>query len=144
MSYFKAMDVLSSGLSVARARMNALASNIANAETTRTPEGGPYKRLDVLQVAKPMKGKFQNALDRMSLHRPSVQAVVEDGKEPKMVYQPEHPDANTEGYVAYPNINVVSTMTDMMSVSRLYQANISAIETAKNMEQEAKRITSGI
>lgn len=141
MSMFKAVDVLASGLSVARARMNALASNIANAETTRTPDGGPYKRLDVLQVAKPISSKFHSALDRMTLHRPSVQAVVEDGKEPRLVYQPGHPDANEEGYVAYPNVNVVSTMTDMMSVSRLYQANIAAIETSKKMEQEASRIS---
>lgn len=135
-----AIEVLSSGLSAARTRVNVLASNIANAETTRTPEGGPYKRKDIVQTAKDIPGSFSNALDRMSLKKPMVAGVVEDQSEPKMVYQPGHPDANQQGYVAYPNINVVSTMTDLMSASRLYQANITAIETSRTMQSEASRI----
>jgi flagellar basal-body rod protein FlgC len=135
-----AIEVLSSGLSTARMRVNVLASNIANAETTRTPEGGPYKRKDVVQTAKDIPGTFSNALDRMTLKKPMVAAVMEDQSEPKLVYQPGHPDANQQGYVAYPNINVVSTMTDLMSASRLYQANVTAIETARNMQSEASRI----
>jgi len=138
---FKAMEVLASGLSAARTRVNVLASNIANAETTRTAEGGPYKRKDVVQVAKQVPGGFDTALDKMSLQRPSVQAVVEDKADPRMVFQPGHPDANPEGYVAYPNINVVTTMTDLMSASRLYQANVTAMETARSMSQEAARIS---
>lgn len=138
---FKAMEVLASGLSAARTRVNVLASNIANAETTRTAEGGPYRRKDVVQVAKPVPGGFDSALDKMSLQRPSVQAVVEDKADPRMVFQPGHPDANPEGYVAYPNINVVTTMTDLMSASRLYQANVTAMETARSMSQEAARIS---
>jgi flagellar basal-body rod protein FlgC len=135
-----AIEVLSSGLSTARMRVNVLASNIANAETTRTPEGGPYKRKDVVQTAKDIPGTFSNALDRMTLKKPMVAAVMEDQSEPKLVYQPGHPDANQQGYVAYPNINVVSTMTDLMSASRLYQANVTAIETARAMQSEASRI----
>lgn len=135
-----AIEVLSSGLSAARMRVNVLASNIANAETTRTPEGGPYKRKDVVQTAKDIPGTFSNALDRMTLKKPMVAAVMEDQSEPKLVYQPGHPDANQQGYVAYPNINVVSTMTDLMSASRLYQANVTAIETARSMQSEASRI----
>jgi flagellar basal-body rod protein FlgC len=139
---FNAYEVIASGLSVARTRVNVIASNIANAETTRTPEGGPYKRRDVVQTAQDVPGTFSSALDRMSLKKPSVMAVVADQEEPKLVYQPGHPDANTEGYVAYPNINVISTMTDLMSASRLYQANVSALETARAMSNETGRILS--
>lgn len=141
MSMFNSYEVLASGLSTARTRMNVLASNVANAETTRTPEGGPYQRRDVVQVAKSMHSKFTSALDRMSLHRPSVQAVVADSSDPRLVFQPGHPDANDDGYVAYPNVNVVTSMTDMMSTARLYQANITALEQVRSMEQEAARIS---
>jgi flagellar basal-body rod protein FlgC len=110
---FNAVEVLSNGLSAARMRVNVLASNIANAETTRTPEGGPYKRKDIVQTAKDLPGSFSSALDRMTLKKPFVAAVVEDQSDPKLVFQPGHPDANPEGYVSYPNINVVSTMTDL-------------------------------
>ena len=137
---FNAIEVLANGLSAARMRVNVLASNIANAETTHTEEGGPYKRRDIVQVAKDVPGNFSSALDRMALKEPSVLAVVEDQNEPKKVYQPGHPDADKDGYVAYPNINVVTTMTDMMSASRLYQANVTALETARGMQSEAGRI----
>jgi len=138
---FNSFEVIASALSSTRTRMNVLASNVANAQTTRTPEGGPYKRRDVVQIAKSVKSSFGNVLDRMSLFRPSVQAVATDQSAPRMVFQPGHPDANDDGYVAYPNINVVTTMTDMMTTARLYQANLSALETARKMEQDATRIS---
>ena len=138
---FDALEVLSSGLSAARTRVNVIASNIANAETTHTPEGGPYKRKDVVQVARTAPSTFSNVLDRMSLAKPQVLAVVEDQSDPKKVYQPGHPDADNDGYVAYPNINVVTTMTDMMSASRLYQASVAAIETVRRMTEDAQRIS---
>lgn len=138
---FEVIEVLSGGLSAVRTRVNAIASNIANADTTRTPEGGPYKRKDVVQIARTQQSKFANALDRMTLARPSVYAVVEDQSPPKKVFQPGHPDADKEGFVAYPNINMVETMTSMMSASRLYQANVTAIESARRMVDEAKRIS---
>jgi len=138
---FDTMEVLASGLSAARTRVNVLASNIANAETTRTPEGGPYKRKDVVQTAQEVTGAFTSALDRMSLAKPSVMAVVADSSPPRLVHQPGHPDADVDGMVAYPNINVVSTMTDLMTASRLYQANVTAMETARQMVAEAQRIS---
>ena len=138
---FNAIQVLARALSVGRLRVNTLASNLANAETTRTPEGGPYKRKDIVQMALPVPGTFHSALDRMSLASPQVSAVVEDGEKPRLVYKPGHPDANKDGYVAYPNINIVSTMTDLMSASRMYQATGTATETATRMEQEALRIS---
>lgn len=136
------LEVLSSALSVSRLRINVLASNIANAETTRTAEGGPYKRKDVVQIAKETPSDFANTLDRLTLATPQVQAVVEDQSDPRLVYQPGHPDANKDGYVEYPNINVVTTMTDMMSATRLYQANAVAVETVRQMEREGRNIGS--
>ena len=135
------IEVLARSLSVQRLRVNTIASNIANAETTRTEEGGPYKRKDIVQIAKDYKPDFGSALDRMSLSSPSVAAVVEDQSAPRLVYQPGHPDANGEGYVAYPNINIVSTMTDMMSASRLYQANVVAVDTVRGMTRDARSIS---
>lgn len=140
MSDFDVMEVLASGLSATRLRVNTLASNIANAETTKTSEGGPYKRKDVVQVGLSQPSKFGTMLDRMTLAKPAVAAVVEDQAEPRRVYEPGHPDADEGGYVSYPNINVVTTMTDLMSASRLYQANISAIETARQMATDATNI----
>lgn len=134
------MEVVASGLSVARMRVNVLASNIANAETTRTPEGGPYKRKDIVQVGTTERASFSDALSKETLTKPEVLAVVEDQSDPRMVYQPGHPDADQSGYVAYPNINVVTTMTDLMSASRLYQANVSALETTRRMLQDASQI----
>lgn len=138
---FDSMDMVAHALSATRTRMNVLASNVANAETTRTPEGGPYKPRHVVQVGHSVKSKFSSALDRMSLYKPQVEAVIADGKNPKMVYEPQHPDANDKGFVAYPNINLVETMTNMMSATRLYQANVSSMKALKEMEQSASQIS---
>ncbi|MBX7139129.1 MAG: flagellar basal body rod protein FlgC [Oligoflexia bacterium] len=137
---YDTLEVLASGLSAARLRVNTLASNIANAETTHTVEGGPYKRKDLVQVAHNMPGNFSSVLDRMSLAKPAVAAIVEDQSEGRKVYQPGHPDADKDGFVAYPNINVVTTMTDLMSASRLYQANVTALESARQMLSDAQSI----
>ncbi len=138
------IDILSSGLSATRLRVNVLAANIANAETTRTAEGGPYKRRDVVQVARPIESSFSSTLDKLSLSKPSVAAVVEDSSDPRKVYQPGHPDADKEGFVAYPNINVVTSMTDLMSASRLYQANVTALETVRQMERDAATLSTAV
>lgn len=138
---FSSIEVSSRGLSAARLRVNVLASNIANAETTRTEDGGPYKRKDIVQIARTVNTGFSSALDRMSLASPMVQSVVEDNSPGKQIYKPGHPDANPQGFVEMPNINVVTSMTDLMSASRLYQANISALETARQMGRDAARIS---
>ncbi|MEZ4755116.1 MAG: flagellar basal body rod protein FlgC [Bdellovibrionota bacterium] len=138
---FGAMEVLASGLSAARMRVNTVASNIANAETTRTEEGGPYKRKDVVQVAVTQQSNFSSTLDRMTLAKPEVAGVVEDQAPGRMVYKPGHPDANEQGYVAYPNINIVDSMTNMMSATRQYQAMASAIDSVRKMGQAAERIS---
>jgi flagellar basal-body rod protein FlgC len=138
---FNTIEVLAKSLSAARLRVNTLASNIANAETTRTPEGGPYKRKDIIQMAVPVEDRFATEMDKASLASPVVAGVVEDQSAPRMVFQPGHPDANKDGYVAYPNINVVTTMTDLMSATRLYQANVTAVEAARDISAEANRIS---
>ena len=137
---FDVMEVLASGMAAARLRVNTLAANIANAETTRTPEGGPYRARHVVQTAQDVPGTFSDALERMTLKRPQISSVVEDQAEPRKVYQPGHPDADTDGYVAYPNINIVTTMTDLMSASRLYQAHVTALESARSLQNEASKI----
>lgn len=138
------VEVLARALSAQRLRVNVLASNIANAETTRTPEGGPYKRRDVVQMAVDSPHNFQSALDRMSLAKPVVAGVMEDESAPRKVFQPGHPDANEEGYVEYPNINVVTSMTDLMTASRLYQASVVATETVRNMSRDARSIATSV
>ncbi|MDZ4785874.1 MAG: flagellar basal body rod protein FlgC [bacterium] len=138
---FDAQEVIAAGLSATRLRVNTIASNLANAETTRTPEGGPYKKKDVVMMAKAAPSSFDSALDQMSLAKPSILAVVEDQSEPKKVYQPGHPDADQGGFVAYPNINVVESMTDLMTATRLYQANVSASKAISDMTREARKIS---
>jgi len=138
---FNILEVVSKGLSAARLRLNVLASNMANAETTRTAEGGPYKRKDIVQIAKDNPSNFGSALDRVSLAEPQVVAVTEDQSAPRKVHQPGHPDADKDGYVSYPNINVVTTMTDLMAVSRLYAANVTVAESTRTMLAEASRLS---
>ena len=138
------IDILAKGLSATRTRVNVLAANVANAETTRTPDGGPYKRRDVVQIAREVSMGFSDTLDKLSIGQPEVLGVVEDQSAPKLVYQPGHPDADNSGYVAYPNINVVTTMTDLMSASRLYQANVTALDTARQIERDAATITTSV
>jgi flagellar basal-body rod protein FlgC len=137
-------DVIANGLSVARLRVNVLASNIANAETTKTADGTPYRRKDVMQVAVTEDPTFSSALDRATLAKPAVAAVVEDQSDPRKVFQPGHPDADKDGFVSYPNINVVTAMTDLMSASRLYQANVTAMETYRSMERDAASLSTSV
>jgi len=138
------LDILSAGLSAARLRVNVLASNIANAETTRTEQGGPYRRRDVVQIGRTIEGNFSSALDRISLNKPAILGVQQDTADPRKVYQPGRPDADPEGFVSYPNINVVTTMTDLMSASRLYQANVTALESMRQMERDAAMLSTAV
>lgn len=134
------MQISSSGLTVQRKRMDAIASNLANMETTRTKEGGPFRRKDVVVTALPLEDEFGNALQTAlgdNLKASQVTQVIEDQNEPQMVYNPEHPDANERGYVAMPNINLMTEMVDMMTASRTFEANVTAINATKAMAQRA-------
>jgi flagellar basal-body rod protein FlgC len=132
-----------SGLNAQRMRMNVIAANLANANTTRTPEGGPYKRQDVVFAAQPQRSPFEEMLHGELHHGTSavyVQEIVRDAGAPRLEYDPDHPDANAEGYVAYPNVNVMQEMVDLMSATRSYEANVTAINAAKDMALRALQI----
>ncbi len=131
MNLFDSMNIASSGMSAQRLRLNIISANIANADTVRTPEGGPYKRRDVIFEATPYDD-FGNVLKKVR-----VADIVRDDTPPKLVYDPSNPLANKDGYVAYPNINPVVEMTNMIDAMRTYQANASVIDSAKQMIQAA-------
>jgi len=136
---FSAMDVASSGLSAERGRMNVIASNLANAQTTRGAGGGPYRRLDpVFQSSPVAPGSFDKVL--RNVHEVQLSGVRADPTPGQLVYDPGHPDANADGYVQYPNVNVVTEMVNLMTASRAYEAGISSIESIKAMAREAIKI----
>jgi flagellar basal-body rod protein FlgC len=134
---FNAMEISSSGLSAQRTRMKVISSNIANINTTRTPNGGPYRRRDVIFGALPAERNFQEELVSQTVDKGNrhvkVLGVVEDSRAPKLKYDPNHPDANEEGYVALPNIDIAEEMTNLMISKRSFEANIAAINATKNM-----------
>lgn len=127
-----------------RMRMNTIASNIANINTTQTPEGGPYRRKDVVFEAMPDAKNFGEIISSTdpvgSFQRVQVTDVISDRKAPLLKYEPDHPDANADGYVAYPNINLMEEMTNMIQASRSYEANVSAIQASKDMALSALEI----
>lgn len=126
-----------------RIRMNVISSNLANVQTTRTPQGGPYRRRDVVFAAVPLSSSFDEILrSRLGEGLTEVRVVdlVIDGRSPKMIYAPSHPDADDSGYVAMPNINVIEEMVNMLSATRSYEANVTAIQAAKGMLLKALEI----
>lgn len=151
MGFYDGYDVAVSGMSAQRTRINVVSANIANAKTTHTAEGGPYKKQDVIFEEVLLKqndksnatstnnsnGNFTNQLNQnteQALSTVGVKSVVENDAEPIMRFEPSHPDANEEGYVAYPNINPVIEMVNLIEAMRSYEANVSAFETHKNID----------
>lgn len=134
MSLFTSLSVSASGLNAQRARAELLVENLANAETTRTPQGGPYRRKDVVFSSEaqgsPFSAVFQTELQANGV---SASEVVEDTRAPDKRYMPGHPDADASGYVAFPNINPAEDMVDLTSASRGYQANVAAMSAVKDM-----------
>ncbi len=143
MDFFSSMRVSASGLEAQTRRMNTISSNIANAETTRTEDGGPYKRKDAILTATTDKESFgeilKDQLDQQ-VQGVLVDDIHEDTAPPRMVYNPNHPDANDEGYVAMPNVNTVEEMANMISAQRSYEANVTAMNAAKAMAAKALEI----
>ena len=143
MDFAKAMRVSSSGLTAQRMRMTTVSSNIANINTTRTPEGGPYRRKDVVFEAMPDAKSFGEVITNLpdkTLQRVQVTDVHVDRGAPILKYEPEHPDADANGYVAYPNINLMEEMTNMIQATRSYEANVSAMQATKDMALSALEI----
>lgn len=132
-----------SALTAQRLRMDVIASNLANAEATSTPEGGPYKRERVVfePALRNTMSKLGDAASSIASGAETggvvVSAIVKDNEDPRMVLDPTHPDADADGFVAYPNIDLVTEMTDMLSASRSYEANITIVNVAKSMAQRA-------
>ncbi len=133
MGLFDALNISASGMTAHRMWMDVIASNIANSETTRTPEGGPYRRREVLFTA-----LGNGSADAGEAGRGvKVVGVVEDDNPTRMVYMPGHPDAREDGYVEMPNVNPVTEMVDLVVASRAYEANATALEAAKSMFNRA-------
>lgn len=158
---FSAIDISASGLTAQRANMNATASNIANAETTRTEEGGPYKRQqiilksgtktefinllseEILRIRRTKEGHFNNDLtveeSKNIFKGVEIDQFFED-PDVRLVYDPSHPDADADGFVAFPNINLVTEMVNMITATRAYEANVTAMNASKNMMMSALEI----
>jgi len=143
MDFFSSMRVSASGLDAQMKRMNTISSNLANAETTRTEDGGPYKRKDPVFAAQTDREQFgeilENQLDE-NVQGVQVVEVTEDPRPPRMVYNPNHVDADANGYVAMPNVNPTEEMANMINAERSYQANVTALNAAKSMMQKALEI----
>ncbi|HPI39437.1 MAG TPA: flagellar basal body rod protein FlgC [Pseudobdellovibrionaceae bacterium] len=142
--FMTGMRISGSGMAAQRIRMNTISSNIANINTTKSPEGGPYRRKDVVFEAMPDAKSFGEILmatdPKSQFSRVQVTDVLPDTKAPLLKYEPNHPDANPEGYVAYPNVNLMEEMTNMIQATRSYEANVSALQASKDMALSALEI----
>lgn len=140
MDIFTTFDIAASGLKAQTTRLNTISANLANAETTSTPEGGPYKKKSVVfqTEALPFKQHLQASLGNQGQTQGvKVSKIVEDTSAPQRIYDPAHPDAKEDGYVEMPNISVFKEMVDMMSATRSYEANTTTIKSAKRMAMKA-------
>jgi flagellar basal-body rod protein FlgC len=138
MNLLDTLQVTASGLTAQRLRLQTVASNMANARTTRTEEGGPYKKqVPLLEAVQ--DDPFGSNLDR-AMTRVEVVGVVESDDPPVMVHDPGHPDADAEGYVAYPNVNVLEEMVDLMTTARTYEANANVLDVTDTMVNTALEI----
>jgi len=133
MSLFAALQVSASGMQAERMRAETLVENMANAETTRTPEGGPYKRKDVVFSSELQESPFSAVFQNELATGVTVSEITEDNSPPDMRYLPNHPDANAQGYVAFPKMNPAEDMADLLNTTRSYQANIAAMTAVKDM-----------
>ncbi len=144
MGFLDSLDISASGMTAERLRMDVIANNLANVNTTRTPGGGPFRREEV--VLTPGTSSFGDALSAATggaggyLGGVQVSAIVPDQTPFKRVYDPGHPDADAQGYVSMPNIDTVTEMVDMMGASRAYEANVSAVDALKSMAEKAIQI----
>ncbi|VFU16024.1 Flagellar basal-body rod protein FlgC [anaerobic digester metagenome] len=131
MDLFTAMDISASGMRAQRTRMNVISSNMANAQTTRTDAGGPYQRRDVVF----RENSFENQLASVE-----VESIISDPTPGKRIYDPHHPDADEQGYVSLPNVNLMEEMVNMVGASRAFEANTTAIKAQKDMALKALEI----
>ncbi|HUI79692.1 MAG TPA: flagellar basal body rod protein FlgC [Bryobacteraceae bacterium] len=135
MSLFSILSIGASGMAAQRTRAELLAENLANAETTRTPEGGPYRRKDAVFSSTPLESPFASAFSSevQGTSGVAVSDIVTDTRDPEKRYMPGHPDADADGYVAFPRVNPAEDMVDLMGAARGYEANVAAISAVKDM-----------
>jgi flagellar basal-body rod protein FlgC len=138
------LAISASGLRAERLRLDVIASNLANANTTRTPEGGPYRRRNVVLVTEALEDDFAATVEALAEEGArqgvAVAEVIEDPTPPRQVFDPGHPDANADGYVAYPNVNPMAEMVDLLAATRAYEANVQAVNATKRMAEAALSI----
>ena len=139
MEFFTTFKICASGLSAQRAKLDVITSNIANVNTTSTPEGGPYKRKMITFSAEPLKEGFDKTLAD-AVRMVKVKNVIEEKEGFKRIYDPAHPDADKDGFVTLPNVNIMLEMTDLITASRSYEACATAFDAAKNMALKAMEI----
>jgi flagellar basal-body rod protein FlgC len=137
MSLFSSIAVSASGMAAQRTRAALLVENIANAETTRTQDGGPYRRKDVIFSTNAVASDFASELDSQLQTGVTVSAISIDQRPPEKQYSPGHPDADADGYVAMPRMNPAEDMVDLTGANRSYQANVAAISSVKDMIQKS-------
>ena len=143
MDFMSALDVSASGMKAQRTYMNVISMNLANVKTTRTAEGGAYKRKSVAFAAAPVFNPFDKEMENAEnreLKGVVVRGITVDKRPMKKVHEPGHPDADKEGYVTYPDINVVEEMANMITTIRSYEANVQAIQDTKAMFNKALQI----
>jgi flagellar basal-body rod protein FlgC len=143
MDIYDALRTSSSGLSAQRMRMNLISANLANVNTTRTPEGGPYRRKEVVFEARPKSTSFREVLQSRQGRQPAeviAIKVFDDPRPPVLKFDPGHPDADAQGYVRLPNVNMMEEMVNMISATRSYEANVAAVKASKDMAMKALEI----
>ena len=143
MDFGTGFRISSSGMNAQRIRMNTISSNIANISTLNTPEGGPYRRKDAVMEALPEAktfGEMMTSDPTQSLNRVQVTDIHVDTGAPLLKYEPDHPNADEQGMVAYPNINLMEEMANMIQATRSYEANVSALNATKDMAMSALNI----
>jgi flagellar basal-body rod protein FlgC len=137
MSLFTSLSVSASGMAAQRTRAALLVENIANSETTRTPEGGPYRRKDAVFSSSSVGSDFASELDSQLQTGVKVTSISVDQRDPEKQYAPGHPDADADGYVSVPRLNPAEDMVDLVSANRSYQANVAAMSAVKDMIQKS-------
>lgn len=142
MNAFQALRISASGMTAQRLRMDVIASNLANINSTRTAEGGPYQKKDIIFAAQPLSQTFHQVLQSCNpgLSEVKVVGIRNDPRPPLLRYDPEHPDANEDGYVAMPNINLMEEMVNMISATRSYEAGVAAVNATRDMALKALEI----
>jgi flagellar basal-body rod protein FlgC len=153
MSFMQSLDISATALTAQRLRMDIISNNLANVNTTRTEKGGAYRRQMPVFVERPGELSFRQVLQKTLGGQGEqedllgrgviVKEIIEDQAPLKMVYNPDHPDANKDGYVAMPNVNTVMEMVDMISATRAYEASVTAVNSAKSMAMKALEIGRG-